>query len=135
MTDLQSRVRASVEDIHVFFEDWFMGRVPRASLKSGFLDYLSPGFHYIPPGGPVLSRPALEAMFLDGHGSARGFSIATKDVTVRWESSTHVLASYKEHQSGASPPAAASNVRLSSVLMAKGDPLIWEYVQETAVAS
>lgn len=131
--DLLGRVRASVEDIHVFFEDWFMGRAQKSDLELGFLSLLEPGFSYIPPGGPVVSRDALQAMFLQGHGSAQAFRITIEDVTIRWESESHVLASYIEKQSGAAPPAAPDNVRLSSVLMTKQDPLRWCYVQETQI--
>lgn len=131
--DLNTQVRKSIEDIHVFFEDWFMGRVDAASLEAGFMRYLAPDFRYIPPGGPVVSRADLEVMFNQGHGTASDFKIEIHDVVIRWQSGTHVLASYTELQAGAAPPAAPRNARLSSVLMAKAAPLVWHYVQETQV--
>jgi hypothetical protein len=70
-------------------------------------------------------------MMREAHGSNPDFRIAIRDVTIRHESDTQVVATYTEWQRNAMNSDNADNGRLTTVMLSRGKPLRWLHVQET----
>lgn len=131
MTALLDNVRREVEELHVFFTEWFHGTADRSQLEARFISHLHPDMIVIPPEGVVLKPADLQASFEKAFGSNPDFRIQIRDVEVRIQSDDLVLVTYTEWQTGARRSASANNARISTALMQLGDPILWLHLQET----
>lgn len=131
MSMLLDDIRREIVDLHGFFTDWFNGTADRSKLDECFISRLHPELIFIPPEGNVLRAAQLKAGFEQSYGANPGFRIQIRDVEIRHDLGDHILATYSEWQKGAKASEHANNARLTSVVMAKGDPMTWVQLQET----
>ena len=133
MTDptLTARIRAEIEDLHVFFVDWFTGKAPKTQLESRFLSSMDADMVFVSPEGDRLSRTDLTVGFEGAHGGNPDFRIAIRDVEVHREIGDLVLATYTEWQRGSKRSGREQSGRLTTVLMTRNAPHRWLHVHET----
>ena len=133
MTDpaLTARIRAEIEDLHVFFVDWFTGKAPKTQLESRFIASMDADMVFVSPEGDRLSRADLTLGFEGAHGANPGFRIAIRDVEVQREIGDLVLATYTEWQHGAQRSGRKQSGRFTTVLMTRDAPHRWLHVHET----
>ncbi|MEM8975133.1 MAG: hypothetical protein AAGD43_23990 [Pseudomonadota bacterium] len=131
MSALLDEVRREIVDLHVFFTDWFNGKADRSKLEERFISRLHPDLIFIPPEGTILRAAHLKAGFEHSYGANPNFRIQIRDVEIQHDLGDYILATYSEWQVGAKASKQANNARLSSVVMAKGAPMIWVHLQET----
>ncbi|MEM7214769.1 MAG: hypothetical protein AAF423_04430 [Pseudomonadota bacterium] len=131
MSALIEEVRREIVDLHVFFTDWFTGKADRSELDERFISRLHPDMVFIPPEGNILRAAHLKMGFAKSYGANPNFRIQIRDVEIQHDFGDHILATYSEWQKGAKTSDQANNARLSSVVMAKGNPLIWVHLHET----
>jgi type 2A phosphatase activator TIP41 len=141
-----------VQDLHRTFVDWFLGRVPKATLKADLNKRLQTDFSHVAPNGRFLrGRNNLIAHLDDKYGCYKGrlFTIDIYSVQLMWYDTNKCLCMYEEWQSweqdgedarsqdGASPAAAAARInqfgRLSSCLLERdaAGNFSWIHVHET----
>ncbi|MBT7953007.1 MAG: DUF4440 domain-containing protein [Gammaproteobacteria bacterium] len=131
MSDLERDVHKEIDDMHVFFVEWFNGTADKNSYEEKFVSRFDPAVIFIGPNGMLLDYENLMAMMREAHGSNPDFRIAIRDVTIRHESDTQVVATYTEWQRNAMNSDNADNGRLTTVMLSRGKPLRWLHVQET----
>ena len=103
----------------------------RSKLEERFISRLHPDLIFIPPEGNVLQVDQLKRGFKQSYGANPDFRIQIRDVEIRHDLGDYILATYTEWQIGAKATRQANNARLSSVVMAKGNPMIFVHLQET----
>ena len=130
-TSLDSVVREEVETLHRHFVGWFTGALDEEQFEACVVSRLDPGMLFVSPEGAVLEFEALVAALRQGHGTNPDFRIAIRDVTVRAQSESHVVATYQEWQRNARASAAPNNARITTAVFAAGPPLRWLQVHET----
>lgn len=131
MSALIDTVRHEVEDLHVFFTNWFSGAADRAELEARLASRLHPDFIIVSPEGIVSTGRDLMAGFERAHGTNPDFRIQIRDVTVRFHEGGFVLATYQEWQTGAKNSALSKNARFSTALLKLGAQIQWLHLQET----
>lgn len=131
MKALVDEVRSEVVELHDFFTAWFNGSADKEQLESRFISRLHPTMVLISPEGNVLHPKHLKISFEQAYGSNPNFRIQIRDVEVQHDLGSHVLATYTEWQTGAQNSDDANNARFTTVLMTKGEPMMWLHVQET----
>ncbi len=131
MPDLEAAIRAEIEDLHVFFVDWFTGAAPKNQLETRFGAAMDADVVFVSPDGARLDRADLMNGFASAHGANPAFRIAIRDVKVRRQIGGLVLATYTEWQHGAARSARAENGRFTTVLMTAEAPHRWLHVHET----
>ena len=72
MANLTEAIRAEVEDLHVFFVDWFTGTAPRDRLETRFGAAMAKDVLFISPDGVQLSHAQL-GISRRSHGFDTGF--------------------------------------------------------------
>ena len=131
MAESLEQVRKEIEDLHQFFCGWFAATLPETDLATQFLPRFSKEITLIPPAGIKLGMDELLNMMRGGYGSNPDFRIQIRNVTIRHESDSTVLATYEEWQRNALASKPADNGRISTVLFVKeNDVLIWLHVHE-----
>ena len=131
MSDLEAAIRAEIENLHVFFVDWFTGKAPKEQLDSRFGAAIDADMVFVSPDGARLTRSDLMTGFANGHGANPGFRIAIRDVKVLREIGDLALATYTEWQRGAQRSGRAESGRFTTVLMTRAAPHRWLHVHET----
>ena len=131
MSDIEVAVRQEIEDIHVFFVEWFSGKADKESYEERFVTRFDPGAIFVGPDGMLLEYDMLIGAMREAHGINPDFRIAIRDVAVRHESAELVVASYTEWQMNAVGAPRSDNGRQSTAVMRKGEKLTWLSVQET----
>lgn len=131
MSDPETVIRTEIEDLHVFFVDWFTGAAPKEQLETSFGVAMDADVVFVSPDGARLNRTDLMNGFTSGHGGNPGFRIAIRDVKVQREIGDLVLATYTEWQRGAVRSGRAENGRFTTVLMTCDAPHRWLHVHET----
>ncbi len=131
MSALQQQVEKEVEDIHVFFVEWFNGTADKATYEERFVKRFDPSAFFVGPDGVLLEYSALMEGMRGAHGINPDFRIAIRDVVVRYESKSQVVATYTEWQMNAVNAERTNNGRQTSAVLKKGDSLSWISVQET----
>lgn len=131
MSNLEAAIRAEIEDLHVFFVDWFTGTAAKDQLETRFGAAMDEGVVFVSPDGARLERADLMNGFAIGHGANPDFRIAIRDVKVQREIGDLVLATYTEWQRGAARSGRADNGRFTTVLMTRDAPHRWLHVHET----
>ncbi len=131
MPDLEASIRSEIEDLHVFFVDWFTGAAPKDQLETRFGAAMDTDVVFVSPDGARLGRADLMNGFASGYGANKDFRIAIRDVKVRREMGDLVLATYTEWQRGAARSGRAENGRFTTVLMTRDAPHRWLHVHET----
>jgi hypothetical protein len=129
--DLETIVREEIEALHRFFIEWFSGAAPESDLEEGILNRLAPDLVFVPPGGSLLGRDALETGLRQGYGTNPDFRIAIRNVTVHRVLESHVVATYEEWQRNALASKPPDNARLATVLFENSRPLRWLHIHET----
>ncbi len=130
-TALVDAVRAEIEDLHVFFVEWFTGRSDPTALGTVFAPRMLPETLFVSPDGNRLSGPELVRMFDGAHGANPGFAIKIRDVRVLKDFGDHLLADYTEWQRGAKASTPPDNGRVTTVILRKGAPFGWLHIHET----
>ena len=131
MSDLRAAIQAEIEDLHVFFVDWFTGKAPKNMLENRFVPAMDPDLVFISPDGDRLSRADLTLGFAGAHGGNPDFRIAIRDVEIARELGDLVLVTYTEWQRGSKRSGREQSGRLTSVLMTRDAPHRWLHVHET----
>lgn len=131
MSDLETTIREEIEDLHVFFVDWFTGAAPKEQLETRFGPAMDEAVVFVSPDGGRLSRNDLMRGFAGAHGANPDFRIAIRDVKVQREIGDLVLATYTEWQKGAARSGRAESGRFTTVLMTRAAPHRWLHVHET----
>ncbi|MEM8776114.1 MAG: nuclear transport factor 2 family protein [Pseudomonadota bacterium] len=131
MRSLTDRVRQEIEDLHVFFTEWFNGANEESELETYLLPRFHSDFTFISPDGVISDATELETGFRNGFGKSPGFRILIRDVLVRFVEGDHVLATYTEWQTGAKNAARPNNARCSTVFLAVREHIRWLHLQET----
>lgn len=131
MSDVETAVRAEIEDLHAFFVDWFAGRAAKSDLETRFAAAMDPELVFVSPDGRRLGRADLIGLFEGGHGANPDFRIAVRDVRVLRETGGLALATYTEWQRRAANSARPENGRFTTVLMARAAPFRWLHLHET----
>lgn len=129
-----AQVEREVVELHAFFVEWFGGRCPNddATYEGRLAARLSDDFFYVMPGGESLTRETLLTQLRAGYGRNPAFGIEVRDIRVRFEDASAVLATYEERQTGARNSAQSDNRRLSTVLFVRdGTQLRWHHIHET----
>ncbi|MFT7464137.1 MAG: hypothetical protein ACI9EF_002486 [Pseudohongiellaceae bacterium] len=109
-------IAAEIADLHGFFADWFVGRIPNdAATFARCADVMARGFHIVSPSGIKTERDELLDSLRQAHNSnvSGELRIWTKSLTVRSLTETLALAHYEEWQSGHHE----SRGRISSALL------------------
>lgn len=130
MNEYLKDVRREIEDLHVFFVNWFNGKAPKQALKSQFSARFHPNFVFISPGGQVLQLNQLTAGITSTYATHQNFRIKIRDVAIRHDLGNYLMATYTEWQIG-SKRTPTKNGRLSSVILTKQWPMKWLQVHET----
>ena len=130
---LRQLVSAEIENLHVFFADWFSGRAPSSDeyFHENLERRLARDFVIIPPGGSLLGGAEISAMIRAAHGSNPKFRIAIRNIVIRRQTGRYVLATYEEwqrHARNSNPP---DNARLATVMLETGEGYIWHHLHET----
>ena len=127
-------ILAEIEQLHAFFEGWFLGTLPQDDQTfARFEGALSSGFSIIGPAGVEFDRAGVLEMVRGAHGSRSGedFAIWIESVRVRRCGTESCLATYEEWQG----PEGSGEGRLSSVVFELDDTaptgLLWRHVHET----
>ncbi len=136
---LEERAQHEVERLHVFFEEWFRGSLPRETSEfSTFADTLAEGFVIVSPSGRLTPREPLLQGLEGAHGRWRedpGARIWIKNVQVRHQVGQLLVVTYEEWQHQLDE----TRGRLSTALLeARGDGpngLTWLHVHETWLPS
>ena len=131
MSDLEAAIRAEIDDLHVFFVDWFTGEAPKEQLENRFGAAMDEAMIFISPDGARLSRGDLSAGLEGAHGGNPAIRIAIRDVKVRRELGDLALATYTELQRGSTRPGREESGRFTTVLMTRAAPHRWLHVHET----
>ena len=131
MSTLEADVRAEIEDVHRFFERWFTGAADAEDLDTLFVSRLDDDVIFMSPDGNRMGRDGLIGLFRNAHGNNPDFRIAIRDVAVRRDLGTHLLATYTEWQKAARSSAESENARFTTVLLKKDRPFRWLHIHET----
>ncbi|MEZ4649730.1 MAG: hypothetical protein R3E97_13285 [Candidatus Eisenbacteria bacterium] len=130
-------VREEIDDLHVFFQEWFLGEIPNEAARFERVERaLGPSFSMIDPDGVSSERDDVITEIRDAHGSKAGetFRIWVRFVRLRDLSDSRFLATYEEWQETED----GVTSRLSSVLFevrpgtaVSRERLRWLFVHET----
>ncbi|MEO1017092.1 MAG: nuclear transport factor 2 family protein [Pseudomonadota bacterium] len=131
MSELANDVRNEIVDLHRFFVGWFNGTLRPQELDSFIAPRLDDQTFYVTPDGNRLERDDLIGMLRQTHGSNPAFRIEVRDVRIRRDYGDYVLATYTEWQKGARASAQSENARMTTVLLAKTQPIKWLHIHET----
>lgn len=131
MGECQQEVEKEVEDIHVFFVEWFTGTADRESYEDRFVSRFDTNAFFTGPDGVLLEYDSLMEGMRGAHGTNPDFRIAIRDVVVRHESADQIIATYTEWQMNAVNAPRSNNGRQSTAVLNRGNTLSWLSVQET----
>lgn len=131
MTDLKASVKKEIDELHVFFVEWFNGSADRNCYEERFVSRFDKGVHFIGPNGMILDYDQLMGMMRDAHGSNPDFRIAIRDVNIWHVSDAQIVATYTEWQRNAVNSDDADNGRLTSAILSKSQPFQWLHIHET----
>lgn len=121
-----------VEELHVFFQQWFNGELPDEDAAFARFDsVMAPDVVLVSPGGVALSRAQLIKGLRGGHNGRPGIEISTKNYSFRALGPDLWLVTYEEHQ----VQGETRTARLSSALFRRHpdapNRVIWEHIHET----
>ena len=131
MSDLAQAVQREIEDLHVFFVEWFNGSADRDSYEERFVSHFDKGVHFIPPSGVLVDYEQLVAMMRDAYGTNPDFAIAIRDVNVWHVTNEQIVVSYTEWQRNSHDTEEPNNGRITSAVLSTEQPFRWLHVQET----
>lgn len=141
-SEIQQAIAREIEDIHVFFADWFTGRGEGGAeaLQHGLGRRLAPDFAIILPGGEIMVAEDLLDALAGAHGSNPDFRIAIRNIETRAELGLGMwLVTYEEWQKNAINSTPPDNGRISSAVLAEahtlGLPFQWLHLHETWLPS
>jgi hypothetical protein len=91
---------AEVDDLHAFFELWFVGELAQSRAElARFSDVLADGFRMIQPSGLTRTRDGITTDVFDAHGAHEEVTIETSTFDPRWVGEETCLGTYEEWQS------------------------------------
>jgi len=126
--------RTEIRELHEFFQDWFLGRLPAGDESfQRFARAMDPAFTMITPAGALVDLADLTARLRQAHGSRAdsGFTIRVRPVSVLKLDDGLALAVYEEWQSGPEGESAwTSSALLRRDKTAPGG-IRWLHVHET----
>ena len=124
------RWREEIDELHQFFEGYFLGTESSLDRVDAVL---SPTFTIVGPHGVESDRPETMQALADGHAHTASLRIATSDHRLLLAEGNVVVASYIEHHQLRD----RSNHRRSTVVFTIDEDapngLRWEHVHETWV--
>lgn len=129
MTD---RVTREIVELHQFFEDWFVGRLPKTSEAfARFSNHMAEDFRIIPPSGAIIPLEELSKNLWDAHGNTGvEFQIWVENIQVYTQAS-FVYATYEEWQWRDNE----TTIRLSTAIFQEHEGAVnrlqWLHVHET----
>ena len=124
--------RREIEELHQFFEGWFLGT--EASMQR-VESVFAPEMSFVGPNGVESNRAETLQMIRDGRAHTTQLEIATTDHRLIHRGDDTLVASYVEHHQLTE----SSNRRLSTVVFLPEpeapNGLVWLRVQETWIDS
>mmetsp|Transcript_47720 Transcript_47720/g.112284 ORF Transcript_47720/g.112284 Transcript_47720/m.112284 type:complete len:138 (+) Transcript_47720:2-415(+) len=130
MADLEARVRAEIDRLHVFFQEWFLGKLEDDAFSS-FANAMDESFVIISPRGVATPMPALGDDLRKAKGAWPGGRIWIENGKVLRNEGGIIIATYEEWQQTTGD----SKGRLSTCLLREeaGAPggFRWLHVHET----
>ena len=134
----EQTVPTEIAELHAFFEDWFVGRLPDDDQAfARFADAMGEGFEIVSPAGTATGRDDLLAMLRSAHSSSAegALRIWTDNVTARSVGDGLILARYEEWQeAGGETKGRVSSAVLREDSSAPGG-FLWLSVHETWLPS
>lgn len=130
--------RREIEELHVFFEEWFEAAVPDDDVTfARVAEALAEDFELISPDGRRRDRDTTLASIRGGYGEHAGegkeFRIEIHDLRVRWALDGGALLTYEEWQTSDG----SENRRLSSAWFRRAEEaprgVRWVHLHETAL--
>ena len=134
--ELTARCRREVEELHEFFEQWFLGKLEATDENFGrFADVMHEQFEIVAPDGTRTPRESLLRRLRQAHGFQAGqsetYRIRVENVAVRDAAERVHIVTYEEWQR----TGAGDKGRISTAVMRdrEGRPngLEWLHVHET----
>ncbi|WP_136601853.1 DUF4440 domain-containing protein [Salinigranum halophilum] len=99
-TPLAEQCATEVDDLHAFFELWFVGELPqRREELARFADVLAEDFRMIQPSGLTRTREGITTDVFDAHGARSDVTIETSPFEPRHVGRETCLGTYEEWQS------------------------------------
>ncbi|MGB7337286.1 MAG: hypothetical protein WBC91_00225 [Phototrophicaceae bacterium] len=121
-----------IKDLHQFFEDYFVGRIP-ASAVTRFETSVAEGFHLVEASGKIINREEIIAMMHGGYRHRDNCKIWIENTQLRQQHGDLLIVSYEEWQT----IDAITTSRTSTVVFRDDDTqpngLIWLYVHESGL--
>lgn len=126
-----------IDSLHVFFEDWFVGRAERDLIRfeRDFLSRFAAEFSYVMPSGARLVFADLTPLIYAAHASNPDFRIEIHNVAVVLSDAKTLVVTYEEHQRGAKRSAESNHRFSTAVFVIDHDRLVWRHLQETWLAA
>ena len=123
-----------IEDLHVFFVDWFSGNVAQDTLEKHCLSHLGDDLIYIHPSGNILTKNDLAQGLLKSHGSNKDVRIKVRDVNIRQAMRDQILVTYSEWQTGSTASKTGDHARFTTALITRQKPFRWLHLHETTMS-
>lgn len=120
--------RREIEELHQFFEDWFLGNEPSMQRVEAVF---APAMTFVGPNGHETNRDETVRMIREGRAHTTQLRIATTDHRLLHRADDMLVASYVEHHQLAE----RSNHRLTTVVFLvepeAPNGVLWLRVHET----
>ncbi|NOH14262.1 MAG: hypothetical protein HND51_21675 [Chloroflexi bacterium] len=129
---MSERVNREIGELHQFFEDWFLGKLPQTKEAfARFSSHMAEDFHIIPPSGAIISREELINNLWNAHNNTDAeFKIWVENIQV-YVRPSFIYATYEEWQRRDGE----TTVRLSTAIFQEiegaANQLQWLHVHET----
>ena len=97
--NVTERVSREIVELHQFFEDWFLGRLPQVEEAfARFSNHMAKDFRIIPPSGTIITLETLSKHLWDAHGNnIADFKIWIENLQV-YQRSSFIYTTYEEWQ-------------------------------------
>ncbi|WP_372909892.1 hypothetical protein [Salinigranum sp.] len=97
---LVERCAREVDELHAFFELWFVGELPqRREELSRFVDVLADDFRMVQPSGLTRTRDGIATDVFEAHGAHDDVTVETSAFEPRHVGEESCLGTYEEWQS------------------------------------
>ena len=116
-----NHIETEIKALHIFFEDWFGGKVPKddAIFAREMEARFPQGSTLIPPGGRCFAHHEFLKTIYDDYGKNPAFRVAIRNVRPRALIEPHLFCVYEEWQRGAVNSKWPDNGRVSTVIFTR----------------
>ncbi|MEO1053797.1 MAG: hypothetical protein AAFX87_24380 [Bacteroidota bacterium] len=129
---MEELVTKEIEEVHVFFEQWFKGVLPNSDESFNRLaSVFSKSFSFVPPSGQELAGDIILSQIKGAWGSNREISIMIEEVKVLTQNQELVVARYVERQTTGNRHTARLSTAVFKINKSLPNQLEWLTVHET----